>query len=75
MSGRFEEFEIKPAKVENCNTCESYYMGACDGLRGHCQSYKQYRVRTLEELVKIAIGITVVCNFVTWLLLIIISWC
>jgi hypothetical protein len=60
MNNRFEfGTDAPPDKQENCTTCESYYTGACDGLRGYCKSYKQYRVRTLEELIKVAIGTTV----------------
>lgn len=60
---RFETYEVtKESKppTENCTTCENYYTGACDGLRGWCGSYKQYRAKTLEELIKIAIGITTI---------------
>lgn len=60
MEKRFEDYNTKPTKppTENCSTCEHYYMGTCDGLRGWCNSYKQYRAKTLEELVKVAIGTT-----------------
>lgn len=60
---RFETYEVtKESKppTENCTTCENYYTGACDGLRGWCGSYKQYRAKTLEELIKIAIGTTTI---------------
>ena len=60
---RFETYEVtKESKppTENCTTCENYYTGACDGLRGWCASYKQYRAKTLEELIKIAIGTTTI---------------
>lgn len=61
---RFETYEVTKQSrppTENCSTCENYYTGACDGLRGYCSSYKQYRAKTIEELVKVAIGtITVV---------------
>lgn len=59
---RFETYDMtnesKPP-TENCSTCENYFTGACDGLRGYCSSYKQYRSKTLEELIKVAIGTTV----------------
>lgn len=58
---RFETYEVTKESrppTENCSTCENYYTGACDGLRGWCSSYKQYRAKTLEELIKIAIGTT-----------------
>ena len=60
---RFETYEVtKESKppTENCTTCENYFTGACDGLRGWCTSYKQYRAKTLEELIKIAIGTTTI---------------
>ncbi len=59
---RFETYEVTKQSrppTENCSTCEHYYTGACDGLRGWCKSYKQYRAKTLEELIKVAIGTTV----------------
>ena len=59
---RFDTYEVTKQSrppTDNCSTCESYYMGACDGLRGWCKSYKAYRAKTLEELVKVAIGTTV----------------
>ena len=59
---RFDTYEVTKQSrppTENCSTCEHYYTGACDGLRGWCKAYKQYRAKTLEELVKIAIGTTV----------------
>jgi hypothetical protein len=59
---RFETYEATKQSrppTENCSTCEHYFTGACDGLRGYCGSYKQYRAKTLEELIKIAIGTTV----------------
>jgi hypothetical protein len=59
---RFETYEVTKQSrppTENCSTCEYYFTGACDGLRGWCKSYKAYRAKTLEELVKVAIGTTV----------------
>lgn len=59
---RFDTYEVTKQSrppTENCSSCEHYYTGACDGLRGWCNSYKQYRAKTIEELVKIAIGTTV----------------
>lgn len=59
---RFETYETNKESrppTEDCFSCEHYYTGACDGLRGWCKSYKQYRAKTLEELVKISIGTTV----------------
>ena len=59
---RFESYDnlsgVHPPS-ESCTSCEHYYTGACDGLRGWCKSYKQYRAMTLEELVKVSIGTTV----------------
>ena len=62
---RFETYEVTKQSrppTENCSTCENYYTGACDGLRGWCKAYKQYRAKTLEELIKVAIGTTVLCT-------------
>ena len=59
---RFDTYEVTKQSrppTENCSTCEHYYTGACDGLRGWCKNYKQYRAKTLEELIKVAIGTTV----------------
>lgn len=59
---RFDTYEVTKQSrppTENCSTCEHYYTGACDGLMGWCKSYKAYRAKTLEELVKVAIGTTV----------------
>lgn len=68
---RFEFGEsVTPKQIENCNSCESYYTGACDGLKGYCSSYKAYRVRTLEELIRINIGVTSVCMFLATITLI-----
>ena len=64
---RFETYSMtKPSRppTENCSTCEHYYTGACDGLQGYCKNYKQYRAKTLEELVKISIGTTVLVGAV-----------
>lgn len=60
MEKRFEDYkpEERRPPANNCSTCEHYYMGTCDGLRGWCNNYKQYRAKTLEELVKISIGTT-----------------
>lgn len=64
---RFESYEVtnqsRPPTGGTCSDCEHYYTGACDGLRGYCKSYKPYRARTLEELVKVAIGTTVLVGF------------
>lgn len=63
---RFETYETNKESrppTEDCFSCEHYYTGACDGLRGCCKSYKQYRAKTLEELVKVAIGTTVLVGF------------
>lgn len=68
---RFEMYEVNKESrppTENCSTCEHYFTGACDGLRGWCQSYKQYRSKTLEELIKVAIGTTVLVGGVIVLL-------
>lgn len=62
---RFETYSVTKQSrppTENCSTCEHYFTGACDGLRGWCKSYKQYRSKTLEELIKVAIGTTVLCT-------------
>lgn len=63
---RFESYdqpsEVRPP-TESCTSCEHYYTGACDGLRGWCKSYKQYRVKTLEELIKVSIGTNVMVGF------------
>ena len=63
---RFESYDrlagVHPPP-ESCPSCEHYYTGACDGLRGGCKSYKQYRVKTLEELVKVSIGTNVMVGF------------
>ena len=63
---RFESYDslagVHPPS-ESCPSCEHYYTGACDGLRGWCKSYKQYRVKTLEELVKVSIGTNVMVGF------------
>lgn len=59
---RFDNYEVTKQSrppTENCSTCEHYFTGACDGLRGWCKSYKPYRVKTIEELIKVAIGTTV----------------
>ena len=59
---RFETYEVTKQSrppTENCSTCENYFVGACDGLRGWCKAYKPYRAKTLEELIKVAIGTTV----------------
>lgn len=74
MSGRFEDFDPNDTKVENCNTCEPYYTGACDGSKGYCKSYKPYRVRTLEDLIKIAIGTNVIFGMLIVILQIIALW-
>lgn len=69
---RFETYEVTKQSrppTENCSTCEHYYTGACDGLRGWCSSYKQYRARTLEELVKIGIGTTTILTVTTWIIM------
>lgn len=69
---RFETYEATKQSrppTENCSTCEHYYTGACDGLRGWCKSYKAYRAKTLEELVKVAIGTTVIIGGMTWIIL------
>ena len=60
---RFETYDINKESrppTEGCSSCEHYYTGACDGLRGWCNSYKQYRAKTLEELIKVAIGTTTI---------------
>ena len=69
---RFDTYEMSKQSrppTENCSTCEHYYTGACDGLRGWCKSYKAYRAKTLEELVKVAIGTTVIMGGMTWIIL------
>ena len=69
---RFETYEATKQSrppTENCSTCEHYYTGACDGLRGWCKSYKAYRAKTLEELVKIAIGTTTILTTLTWIIM------
>lgn len=69
---RFDTYEVTKQSrppTENCSTCEHYYTGACDGLRGWCKSYKAYRAKTLEELVKVAIGTTVIIGGMTWIIL------
>lgn len=69
---RFETYEVTKQSrppTENCSTCEHYYTGACDGLRGWCKSYKAYRAKTLEELVKIAIGTTTILTAMTWIIM------
>lgn len=69
---RFETYEVTKQSrppTENCSTCEHYYTGACDGLRGWCKSYKAYRAKTLEELVKIAIGTTTILTVMTWIIM------
>lgn len=71
---RFDTYETTKqsrSPTENCSTCENYYTGACDGLRGWCHSYKQYRAKTLEELVKISIGTTVLVGGVLLIAMII----
>lgn len=71
---RFEFGEsTTPKQIENCNSCENYYTGACDGLRGYCSSYKAYRVRTLEELARINIG-TIGLVGIVLSILIVIGW-
>lgn len=74
---RFETYEVtKESKppTENCTTCENYFTGACDGLRGWCPSYKQYRAKTLEELIKIAIGTTTIFGVLIVILQIVALW-
>lgn len=69
---RFETYEVTKQSrppTENCSTCEHYYTGACDGLRGWCKAYKAYRAKTLEELVKIAIGTTTILTALTWIIM------
>ena len=69
---RFETYEVTKQSrppTENCSTCEHYYTGACDGLRGWCKSYKAYRAKTLEELVKISIGTTTILTTLTWIIM------
>lgn len=59
---RFDTYEVTKQSrppTETCSSCEHYYTGACDGLRGWCKNYKQYRSLTLEQMVKVSIGTTV----------------
>lgn len=71
---RFETYEVNKESrppTENCSTCEHYFTGACDGLRGWCNSYKQYRSKTLEDLIKVSIGTTTIIGGVIVLIQII----
>lgn len=68
---RFETYEVTKESrppTENCSTCENYYTGACDGLRGWCNSYKQYRAKTLEDRINVAIGLTTMFGVALFLL-------
>lgn len=69
MSKYFEEEYSNTTTKPDCNSCGHYYSGACDGKLGNCKSYYPTRYVRLEEMVKVAIGTTVLGAAVTILIL------